>query len=98
MHDPDTVPAPPQALPANGGEDAMAVSMQAFEGALNAGEQVRQELLQVSNLVSRGINPGHIRTGRGDLPRLLALATAIEEQYSKRKSASPWRPTRRVQV
>lgn len=98
MHDPDTVSAPPQALQASGGEAAMAVSTQAFEKALNEGERVREELLRVSNLLSRGINPGHIRTGREDLPRLLALATAIEEQYSKRKPASPWRPTRRVQV
>lgn len=98
MHYPDNLPASTQTLPANDGEDAMLVSMQAFEIALNAGGQVCEELLRVSALVSRGINPAQIRTGRGDLPRLLALATTIEQQYSQRKPASPWRPTRRIQV
>lgn len=56
-------------------------AVQALEDALSEGRSVSVELLRVSGLLERGIDPRQIRSTMGDLPRLIEVARAIESQH-----------------
>lgn len=71
---------------------------QALEGALAEGRAVSQELLRVSGLLERGIDPRQIRTAHSDLPRLLETARAIEAQQFAEPHPDGRPPARRVPV
>lgn len=70
----------------------------ALEQALAEGRAVSQELLQVSGLLERGIDPRQIRTAHSDLPRLLETARAIEARQFADASPAAKSPVRRVSV
>jgi hypothetical protein len=74
------------------------VAMQALEDALAQGRAVSQELLLISGLLERGIDPRQIRTAFSDLPRLLETARAIEAQQLAEQERDPRRAARRVPV
>ena len=74
------------------------VAVRALEEALAKGRAVSQELLQISGLLERGIDPQQIRSTYSDLPRLLEAARAIEAQQLAAQEHDPRRPARRVQV
>lgn len=71
---------------------------QALEEALQEGRAVRQELLQVSGLLERGIDPQQIRSTYSDLPRLIQTAQALEARLLGDQPPDPIRPPRRVEV
>lgn len=73
-------------------------AVQALEGALAEGRAVSQELLLVSGLLERGIDPRQIRSTFSDLPRLLETARVIEAQQLAAQAQDPRRPARRVSV
>jgi hypothetical protein len=71
---------------------------QALQQALEEGRAVSQELLRVSGVLERGIDPRQIRTTFGDLPRLLATAREIEAQQAHDQEQGPRGPSRRIPV
>jgi HPt (histidine-containing phosphotransfer) domain-containing protein len=71
---------------------------QALEEALGEGRAVSQELLQVSGLLERGIDPKKIRSTYSDLPRLIQTAQALEARFLADQPPDPIRSFRRVEV
>lgn len=73
-------------------------AVQALESALAEGRAVSEELLRVSGLLERGIDPQQVRCALGDVPRLLEAAREIEAQQAAAQPGDPRRASRRMRV
>lgn len=73
-------------------------AVRALEAAMAEGRTVSRELLRVSGLLERGIDPQRIRCSAGDLQRLLSLARAIEAEELSAQGPDTTRAGRRLPV
>lgn len=62
---------------------------QALQAALKVSEAVAEQLLQVSGVLERGVDPRKLRVQPQDLPELMALARRIEAEEAMLDSLPP---------
>ena len=88
----------PSLLPQSEARERFEKALQQLQEAIAHGHEVGAELLEVSGLLQRGIDPANVKSVYSDVTRLMAVARAIEAELREVKKPSPWRPSQRVRV